>query len=103
MVELIFKMRWLAAVIAFFSALHSVAFIAIGIVRGFQGYYLIDCACPDSGNIITTISMFDNWDSALASNESAKTFVKKRLADMLPEPADAVGGEVILSALEQDA
>jgi hypothetical protein len=65
---------------------------------GFQGYYLIDCACPESGNIVTSISMFDSWDSVLASNDAAKSFVKKRLADMLPEPADAVGGEVIVKA-----
>jgi hypothetical protein len=34
---------------------------------GFQGYYLIDCACPESGNIVTSISMFDSWESVLAS------------------------------------
>jgi len=65
---------------------------------GFQGYYLIDCACPESGNIVTSISMFDSWESVLASNDIAKSFVRKRLADMLPEPAEAVGGEVILNA-----
>jgi hypothetical protein len=27
---------------------------------GFLGYYLIDCGCPDSGNIVTAISIFDN-------------------------------------------
>lgn len=67
---------------------------------GFQGYYLIDCASPESGNILTSISVFDNWDAALASNDAARSFVKKRLADMLPEPAQAVGGEVILSATQ---
>src|SRR4051812_22565546 len=65
---------------------------------GFLGYYLVDCACPESGNIVTSITMFDSWDSVLASNDAARTFIKKRLADMLPEPADAVGGEVILDA-----
>lgn len=70
---------------------------------GFLGYYLIDCACPESGNIVTSISMFDSWDSVLASNDAAKSFVKKRLADMLPEPAEAVGGEVILDASRQPA
>ena len=68
---------------------------------GFKGYYLIDCACPESGNIVTSISMFDNWDAVLASNNSAKQFVKKCLADLLPDPADAVGGEVILDASKQ--
>ena len=64
---------------------------------GFRGYYLVDCASPESGNIVTSISIFDSWEAALASNEAAKNFVKARLADMLPEPAQAVGGEVILS------
>jgi len=68
---------------------------------GFQGYYLIDCACPDSGNIVTSISMFDTWEAALASNETAKNWVRKRMADMLPEPPEAVGGEVILNASKQ--
>ena len=65
---------------------------------GFRGYYLVDCASPESGNIVTSISIFDSWEAALASNDAAKKFVKDRLADMLPEPAQAVGGEVILSA-----
>jgi len=65
---------------------------------GFRGYYLIDCHSPEAGNIVTSISMFDSWESVLASNDAAKNFVKRRLADMLPEPAQAVGGEVILSA-----
>jgi hypothetical protein len=65
---------------------------------GFRGYYLIDCASPEAGNILTSVSMFDSWDAALASNDAAKRFIKLRLADMLPEPAQAVGGEVILSA-----
>ena len=65
---------------------------------GFRGYYLIDCHSPEAGNIVTSISIFDSWESVLASNDAAKNFVKRRLADMLPEPAQAVGGEVILSA-----
>ena len=68
---------------------------------GFHGYYLIDCASPEAGNIVTSISMFDSWDAALASNQIAKEFIKKRLADLLPDPAEAVGGEVILDASEQ--
>ena len=39
----------------------------------------------------------------LASNEAAKTFVKKHLADLLPEPAEAVGDEVIVDASRQPA
>jgi len=65
---------------------------------GFRGYHLVDCHSPESGNIVTSISMFDSWESALASNDAAKAFVKKRLSDLLPDPAQAVGGEVILSS-----
>jgi hypothetical protein len=68
---------------------------------GFLGYHLIDCGCPESGNIVTSISIFDNWDSVLASNGAAKDFVKRRLADLFPEPADAVGGEVIVTVSQQ--
>ena len=64
---------------------------------GFKAYYLIG-ASSEGGNILTSISIFDSWDAALASNDAARKFVKDRLADMLPEPAQAVGGEVILSA-----
>ena len=65
---------------------------------GFKDYYLVDCHSPESGNIVTTISVFDNWDAALASNDAAKAFVKRRLSDLLPEAAQAVGGEVILKS-----
>ena len=65
---------------------------------GFCGYYLIDCNSPDSGNIVTSVSIFDSWEAALASNDAAKHFVRDRLADMLPEPAEAVGGEVVFRA-----
>jgi hypothetical protein len=68
---------------------------------GFLGYHLIDCGCPDSGNIVTSISIFDNWASVLASNDAAKDFIKHRLADLFPEPADAVGGEAIVSVSQQ--
>ena len=41
MIGLILRLRWLAAVVAFFAALHAVAFIAIGVVRGTVAYRLI--------------------------------------------------------------
>ena len=52
---------------------------------------------------MTSISMFDSWGSVLASNDAAKTFIRNRLADMLPEPAEAVGGEVILDGSRRPA
>jgi hypothetical protein len=68
---------------------------------GFEGYYLVDCNCPESGNVITSITMFDTWASVLDSNDRAKRWVRERLSDMWPEPAEAVGGEVILNASKQ--
>lgn len=65
---------------------------------GFRAYHLIDCYSPESGNIVTSVSIFDSWGAALASNKAARDFVKHRLHDLLPEPAQALGGEVILSA-----
>jgi uncharacterized membrane protein YqhA len=38
MVEQLFKLRWLAAIVAVVSALHATAFVAIGILRGIDGY-----------------------------------------------------------------
>jgi hypothetical protein len=67
---------------------------------GFKGYYLIDCESPEAGNIVISVSIFDDWDSALASNDSAKTFVRSRLAGM-QELADAIGGEVIFHASKE--
>jgi len=50
MFGLILKLRWLAVVIAIFSALHAVAFVAFGIVRGFMGYWLIVQGPPWEGD-----------------------------------------------------
>lgn len=41
MLGLVLKLRWLSPVVAFFSALHAVAFVAMGIVRGVMGYRLL--------------------------------------------------------------
>jgi uncharacterized membrane protein YqhA len=41
MIGLILKLRWLAFVIALFAALHAVAFVGMGVVRGIMGYRLI--------------------------------------------------------------
>src|SRR3954468_3580929 len=60
---------------------------------GFQGYYLVDCNCPESGNLITSITMFDNWASVLDSNDRAKRWVKERLPGTFSRPAEAGRGE----------
>jgi uncharacterized membrane protein YqhA len=49
MVNWLLKLRWLAVVIAFFGALHAIAFVALGVIRGFEGYRLLFHGPPWSG------------------------------------------------------
>jgi uncharacterized membrane protein YqhA len=49
MVRLLLNLRWLAVVIALCGALHSLAFIVLGVVRGYEGYKLIFHGPPWSG------------------------------------------------------
>ena len=49
MVKLLLNPRWLAVVIALCGALHSLAFVALGVIRGVQGYQLIFHGPPWSG------------------------------------------------------
>ena len=65
---------------------------------GFHSYYLIDCESPESGNVVISLTIFDTWEAALSSNDRAKTFVKKWLAETAPDHPYAVGGEVIFVA-----
>jgi len=49
MVKLLLNLRWLAVVIAVCGALHSLAFVVLGVIRGFEGYRLIFRGPPWSG------------------------------------------------------
>ena len=49
MVNWLLKLRWLAVIIAFFGALHAIAFVVLGAIRGFEGYRLILHGPPWSG------------------------------------------------------
>lgn len=49
MVNWLLKLRWLAVIIAFFGALHAIAFVVLGAIRGFEGYRLIFRGPPWSG------------------------------------------------------
>ena len=51
-------------------------------VEGFRGYYLLDGG-PD---VLISISMFDSGDEALASNETAATWVRNNLLRAPPSP-----------------
>lgn len=50
MVALLLRLRWLAVVVALGGALHSIAFIGIGIVRGIEGYKLLFHGPPWTGD-----------------------------------------------------
>ncbi|HET9215430.1 MAG TPA: YqhA family protein [Terriglobia bacterium] len=65
MVRLILKLRWLAAVTAFFAALHAVGFMAIGIARGTIGYRLILEGPPWDGEESPGIHLARSTDSFL--------------------------------------
>jgi len=65
MVGLILKLRWLAFVIALFSALHAVAFVAVGIVRGLSGYLLIIQGPPWDGDRAPGVHLARSIDSFL--------------------------------------
>jgi uncharacterized membrane protein YqhA len=65
MIGLILKLRWLAVVIAFFSAIHAVAFIAMGIVRGIQGYRLILQGPPWDGDLSPGVHLARSVDAFL--------------------------------------
>ena len=49
MVRLLLNLRWLAVVIALCGALHSLAFVVLGVIRGYEGYKLIFHGTPWSG------------------------------------------------------
>ncbi len=49
MLKWLFKLRYLALIVAICSALHSIAFIVIGVIRGVEGYRLIFRGSPLSG------------------------------------------------------
>jgi uncharacterized membrane protein YqhA len=65
MIGLILKLRWLAAVIAFFSALHALGFIAVGIVRGVEGYRLILSGPPWEGDRSPGVQLARSTDAFL--------------------------------------
>jgi Uncharacterized protein family, UPF0114 len=46
MVGLLLKLRWMTVVIAVFCAIHALAFIGIGVMRGIEGYRMILAGPP---------------------------------------------------------
>lgn len=65
MIKLLLNLRWLAVVIALCGALHSIAFIGIGVIRGYQGYRLIFHGPPWNGEEAPGIYIAKSIDAFL--------------------------------------
>ncbi|HET7881491.1 MAG TPA: antibiotic biosynthesis monooxygenase family protein [Acetobacteraceae bacterium] len=60
---------------------------------GFKSYYLIDGG-PDE---LTTISMFETADAALASNEKAADWVRNNVLDQTRGMPEVIVGTVLIA------
>jgi uncharacterized membrane protein YqhA len=49
LISVLLRLRWLASIVAFVSGIHAIAFVAIGVVRGYEGYRIIAQGPPWEG------------------------------------------------------
>ena len=63
---------------------------------GFMGYYLVNGG-PD---VLIAISVFDDADGALASNEQAADWVKKNVLDSAAGRPEVIVGDVVISEVK---
>ena len=61
-------------------------------LAGFRGYYLLDGG-PD---VLITISMFDNADEALISNEKAADWVRNNVLEFARGMPEVMVGDVLV-------
>jgi heme-degrading monooxygenase HmoA len=61
-------------------------------LAGFRGYYLLDGG-PD---VLITISMFDNADEALLSNERAADWVRNNVLEFARGMPEVMVGDVVV-------
>jgi hypothetical protein len=61
-------------------------------LAGFRGYYLLDGG-PDE---LITISMFDNADEALVSNEKAADWVRNNVLEFARGVPEVMVGDVLV-------
>ena len=62
-------------------------------LQGFRGYYLLDGG-PD---VLITISMFDNADAALASNEKAAAWVRNNVLEFTKGMPEVMVGDALIA------
>jgi heme-degrading monooxygenase HmoA len=65
-------------------------------MRGFKGYYLLD-AGPD---VLITISVFENADEALASNEEAADWVRNNALESMSGMPEVMVGNVLITEVK---
>jgi hypothetical protein len=65
-------------------------------VDGFRGYYLLDGG-PD---ILISISMFDSADEALASNETAASWVRNNLLEFTKGMPEVMVGDALITEVK---
>jgi heme-degrading monooxygenase HmoA len=62
-------------------------------MRGFKGYYLLDGGL----DVLITISVFDNADQALASNEKAADWVRNNALEFTKGMPEVMVGNVLIA------
>lgn len=67
MLGILLRLKWLAVVVVVFSALHSVAFIGIGVVRGIEGYRILFEGPPWEGSHAPGVQLARSIDAFLLS------------------------------------
>jgi heme-degrading monooxygenase HmoA len=65
-------------------------------MRGFKGYYLLDGG-PD---VLITISVFENADEALASNEEAADWVRNNALESMSGMPEVMVGNVLITEVK---
>ncbi|HUB43873.1 MAG TPA: antibiotic biosynthesis monooxygenase [Acetobacteraceae bacterium] len=62
-------------------------------LEGFRGYYLVD----GGQDVLIAISMFDNADAALASNEKAAAWVRNHVLEFVRGTPEVMVGDVLVA------
>src|SRR4029077_6465397 len=65
-------------------------------MRGFKGYYFLDGG-PD---VLSTISVFDTADQALASNEKAADWVRNNVLEFTKGMPEVMVGDVLIAEVK---
>ena len=63
---------------------------------GFRGYYLVN----GGPEVLIAISVFDNADGALASNEQAADWVRSNVFDSTTGRPEIIVGDVVISEVK---